>query len=509
MNERNNTAEDTKEVAIEAAEASMGVYHESDNSETVTRNSVISSVKWSAVERYSSQGIQFLVSIVMARILTTAEYGVIGIMSVFLAFSSMLIDSGLERALIHKKDCRSIDFSTANVTNIAFSLLCYLILFICAPVIADFYNMPIITPALRIMSLTIIFGAIAGVSRTILTKQLKFKRLSLVTLSTSVFSGLIGIIMAYMGYGVWALVLQSVLSTLFSSIWIMFAAGYFPSFRFSRASFKELFGFGSKMLGSDFIWVLFSNIHPMLIGKFFNAQSVGIYNRASTYSTLIPANFSGVLEKVLFPVFSKMQDDNERLERFYAKALTITSAVIFTGNLFLMGLAYPLILNMISEKWLPCVPLLQILCVARLIGHVNSINGRLLIAKGFPGVFLKMTSITMPLTFAVIFISINFGLTGLAWGTVVSSFLGTIYCCYIFKKYSGFNPWKCLQGSVKILFISGPIGLTALLLFQYVLAPTLLNLVIMGTSMTIVYIIALKLLFPQILNELISLVKRK
>lgn len=479
------------------------------SAEPVTRQKVVNSVKWTAIEKYSSQGIQFIVSIIMARLLTTAEYGIIGIISVFLSFSSMLIDSGLERALIHKKTCTAIDFSTANVTNIIFSLMCYMILFFCAPFIADFYGMPIITPTLRVMSLTFIFGAVAGVSRTILTKELAFKRLSLITLTTSILSGIIGITMAYLGMGVWALVLQAVLATLFSSICVIIVAKYKLSFRFSRSSFKELFGFGSKMLGSDFIWVLFTNIHPMLIGKVFNAQSVGYYNRATAYSDLLPNNLSGILGKVLFPVFSTLQDDEQRLERLYTKALTVTSAIIFSGNFFLMGLAYPLILNMISEKWLPCVPLLQILCIARLINHINAINGRVLIAKGFPGVFLKMTSVTLPLTLIIILISINFGLIALAWGSVISSLTGTVYCCYVFKKYSGINPWKSLRGTIQILFISGPIGLGALLLFKYILAPSLLNLLIVGISMTLVYILALRLLCPQILEELIYLVKRK
>lgn len=246
----------------------------------------------------------------------------------------------------------------------------------------------------------------------------------------------------------------------------------------------------------------------MLIGKVFNAQSVGYYNRASAYSDLLPTNFSGVLGKVLFPVFSTLQDDEQRLEKLYTKALTITSAIIFSGNFFLMGLAYPLILNMISEKWLPCVPLLQILCIARLISHINAINGRVLIAKGFPGVFLKMTSVTLPLTLGIIFISINFGLIALAWGSVISSFLGTVYCCYIFRKHTGINPWECLRGSIRILFISGPIGLSALLLFELVLTPSILNLIVVGLAMTIVFLAALKLLLPDILEDLISLVKR-
>lgn len=473
----------------------------------ITKGKVINSVKWSAIEKYSSQGIQFLVSIVMARLLTPAEYGIIAIIGIFLSIANMVISSGLERALIHKQDCETIDYSTANVTNIAFSLLCYAILFAVAPYIADFYKMPVLTPTMRVLSLTFIFGAISGVSRTILTKKLQFKKMSLVTLATSIFSGIIGILLAYRGLGVWALVYQSLLATIFSSIWIMVAAKYLPSFRFSRQSFNELFGFGAKMLGSDLIWVIFANIHPMIIGKFFNAQSVGYFGRAHSYATLIPANFNGVLEKVLFPVFATLQNDEVRLKNFYTKALTLTSTLVFTGNFFLIGLAYPLIIIMITEKWVECVPLLQILCLSTLFNHINSINGRLLIAKGFPGVFLKMSAITTPLTIIIIFISIFGGLKGLAWGSVATSFITTCYSCYVFKRYSGINPLSSMKGSFKILLISSCIGLTSLLLFKYLLLPTITNLIITGASMAIAFLIAIKLLLPEVFKEFVSLAR--
>lgn len=331
--------------------------------------------------------------------------------------------------------------------------------------------------------------------------------MSLVTLVTSVFSGIIGIILAYLGYGVWALVFQSVLSALFSSAYIMIMARFTPRLIFSMDSFKELFGFGSKILGSDIIWVIFNNIYPLIIGKGFNAQSVGYFTRANAYSQLVPTNFSSILENVLFPVFSNMQNDENRLTQLYARSLTVTSFFIFTGNFFLMGLSYPLIINMISEKWLPCVPLLQILCLSTLFNHINSINGRLLMAKGFPGSFLKMQALTQPLAILIIFISFLFGIEGLAWGQVLISFSSIVINCYIFYKRTKLNPFYFLRKSFGILFISGLIGLGALLAFEHILQPSISNLIIVLAIMSVMQLITVRFFLPNVYHEIKSLLK--
>lgn len=471
----------------------------------VSKSDIVHGMIWSAIEKYSSQGIAFLVSIVMARLLTPFEYGIIGVISVFISFSSIFINSGLTYALISKKECSKEDYCTANWINIGISLICYIILYFAAPYIAEFYDMPIIVPTLRIMNLCFIIGAISSVGRTILTKEMKFNELSVTTFLTSVFSGIIGIWMAYRGLGVWALVYQSVLSALFSSIWIMALAKFTPSLKFSHKSFNELLAFGSKILGSDIIWVVYQNMYPLIIGKMFNTQSIGYFNRASSYSQLVPANFSGILEKVLFPAFSNIQNDEDKLLRLYGKSLSISSFVIFTGCFFLMGLAYPLILNMISEKWLPCVPILQILCLRSLFGHINSINGRLLIVKGYPGIFMKMSVVNLPITIIIVSISWLWGIIGLTWGVVISSFIGTMYCCYIFKKSTGINPMDYLKDSFKILVIAGLVGSGAMLSFKYWLSPTISNLLLAAVLMTFLYLGCIKIIMPQILVELKNL----
>lgn len=468
----------------------------------ITKKILINSVLWNAFEKYSSQGITFIVSIIMARILTPTEYGTIGIISVFIGISSVFINSGIGRALISKQNCIEDDFYTANWINIVISIICYTILFFTAPLIAEFYKMPILISTIRIMSISFIFGAISGVSRTILNKEMRFKQISLATLTTSVFSGIIGVSLAYNGAGIWALVYQTVLSSLFSSIWIICISGFSPRFRFSKKSFWELYSFGGKILSSDIIWAIYNNIYPLIIGKGLNAQSVGYYTRASSYSQLVPTNFSGILESVLFPAFSTLQNEDERLKKLYCKALTISSFFIFTGNFFLIGLSYPLIVNMISYKWLPCVPLLQILCLSTLWSHINSINGRLLMAKGYPGVFLKISTVTQPLTLLIIVISFSFGLRGLAWGAVIASTVGTLYNCHVFKTKIGLNPFIYLKKSFKILILAASIGIITLLIFKFYLSPSLTNLILVAVLMTLTYLILIRLLMPGIFSEL-------
>lgn len=474
----------------------------------VNRKTLFNSVFWKSVEKYSSQGISFLVSIVMARLLTPAEYGIIGIIGVFIGISDIFINSGISYALISKKECTEKDYCTANWINITISCICYLILFASAPLISSFYEMPILTPTIRVMTLCFIIGAVSGVSRTKLSKEMKFKKLSIATLATGLFSGAIGIIMAYVGYGVWALVFQTVLTSLFSSIWIIAISGFYPRLIFSKESFKALYSFGGKILGSDIIWAIYRNIYPLIIGKSLNAQSVGYFTRATAYSSLVPNNFSGILESVLFPAFASLQDDNDRLMRLYEKALTVTSFLIFSGNFFLMGLAHPLINVMISAKWEPCVPILQILCLSTLFSHILSINGRMFIVKGYPGIFLKISAVFQPISLLIIIISIFFGLDGMAWGAVVSSVLGLIYNCHVFRRVLGVNPLIYLRESFKILVLSGMIGTAALLAFELYLAPNFINLIWVGAVMALIYIGCVKVFMPNIIAEIKSLLKK-
>lgn len=473
----------------------------------LSKNTFVNSFLWNAIEKYSSEGIRFLVSIIMARILTPNEYGILGLASVFISFADIFINSGLSNSLICKKKCKIEDYRTVNCINIAISIVCYAILYVTAPLISAFYNEPILTPTIRVLMLSLIVSAISGVGRTKLLKEMQFKKLSIISLTTSIFSGIVGIAMAYNGFGVWALIYQVLLSTSFSTILILVLSNYLPKLSFSKKSFKELFSFGSKILVSDIIWVIFNNIYPIIIGKGFNAQSVGYFSRAWTYSSLIPSNLSGILATVLFPAFSQIQDDRVRLEKLYKKSITISTTLNIIGNFILIGVSYPLILNMLSAKWLPCVPLLQILCLGSMFSHIDYINGRMMMAIGQPGIFLKIQTITKPISLVLIAVSIMFGLNGLAWGQVVISIVSTTYNCILFNKITNINPFKVLSRILMIFIIAGGISLTFLLLFKMVIEPTIINLIATVIIMTVLNIFFLKVFEPSVLYDIIKLKK--
>lgn len=468
----------------------------------VTKKNIINSLKWTAIEKYASQGIQFIVSIVMARILTPAEYGIVGIIGIFIGVAQIFINSGLTQALVSKKNCSVEDYSTANWINIGISVGCYILLFFTAPIIASFYDTPILIPTIRVMSLTFIIGALSGVGRTILTKEMKFKKLSFITLSCSIVSGIVGISMAYMGMGVWALVYQTVLASIITTIVTVYISHFKFRFCFKRKSFNGLFSYGAKILASDIVWSIFSNINPLLIGKAFNTQILGYYTRAYSYSTLVPSNFESVLSKVLFPSFAIIQDDRHRTQQLYKRAVSITSCVIFAGNFLLIGLAYPLVNIMLTEKWLPCVPILQILCLSTVFGQIRSINSQVFLTQGFPGINLKLIVFTQPLHLIILLLSIQFGIMAVAWGEVIYSFIYLVASCYMLRKHIGISINLMLRPIMPIFLYSGAIGFLSMISFHLWLSPSFINLLIIGLVDLALIFISIRYLSPKIYFEL-------
>lgn len=474
----------------------------------VTTKTVIKSVTWTTIERYSSQILQFVIGIILARLLTPEEYGVIGVISVFIGFSQIFIDSGLGDALIRKNAANSTDFYTVNTINIAISVLLYGCLYLSAPYISSFYSIPVLVPSIRILSFVLITNAISASSRVYLLKSLKFKELSIITLVTNATTGILAIILARLDFGVWALVFQILTSSVISSIWICVIANFFPKFKFSFNSFKEFFGFGYKLLLSNILYALTRDLFQLLIGKFFSVKTLGFYTRASSYAHLIPSNFSGIIEKSIYPILSKLQDDRNRFKNFYYKSIIITSFLIFPACFFVIGVAYPLISVMISDKWLPVVPLLQILCLSTLTTHIHSINAKFLIVKGFSGIFLKMQIINKPITISFFAIGLFWGIKGVAWGCVATQIFATMVAIYYFRKYIGFSLKPVAKPCVKIFLISAFIGVSSLLLFKYILSSNFINLLLVTIGMFICYLLQIKLFVPKVIDLALTMYKK-
>jgi len=471
------------------------------------KKKIVHSFFWTALETYSTQGIAFIVSIFMARILSPSDYGILGIIGIFIALSDTFIDSGFTNALINKKDCTNKDYSTVFYFNVIISIVFFCILFVAAPFIAEFYKNPVLIWTTRAMALSFVISSVGAVPMTIMTKELQFKPKAVISVIVSLCSGAIGIYLAYNGFGVWALVWQTVLSVLIRVIIYVIYVRWIPLLSFSKQSFKELFGFGSKLLGSNIIYTLFNNIYNLVIGKAFNTTQLGYFTRADGYAKLIPSNISGVLGKFIFPILSKEKDNEAELILLHTKFIIITSYFIFPGCLFLVGFASPLIYLMISEKWMPIVPLLQIMCFAGIFEHFTTINGNFMLARGNSSYYIKMHSITKPIGIIILAISIIGNMQIVAFGKVLYSMTCFFAGYHYLKKVLAVRFSNSIGEIVKLFIISLLIGTGVILIFK-VLDYTWLNLLSVGCIAGILYI-GLTLLFCRSTVTMITSIVHK
>ena len=422
--------------------------------ESDIKDKAVSGMAWTGIERLATQAIQFIIGIIIARILMPSDYGIVGMLAIFMAIAQTFLDSGFASALIQKKDRTDVDYSTVFYFNIAIAILLYGVFYVSAPWIASFYNMPILNNVTRVTTLSLIISGLTIVQQAKLTIDLRFRELAIASIFSVILSGVCGIIMAYNGLGVWALVFQGLLSAFFRTSILWLSSTWRPSFLFSIESFKRLFSFGSKLLCSGMINTIYNNLYTLVIGKAFNASEVGFYNRANQFATLPSATITQMVVNVNFPILSQMQDDNERLINTYRKLLC---APLFILTPILLGIAavgYPLIEIVLGEKWLPCVPYLQILCVGCLFNPLTHINLNLLYVKGRSDLVLKLELIKKPIGFLILFVSIPFGIWWMCFGAALYNFIAFVFNCYYTKKLLNYGFIKQMRELANI-FIGG------------------------------------------------------
>ncbi len=403
------------------------------------KKKTVSGVLWSLTGQFSVQGIQFLVSIVLARLLSPDDYGMIGMLAIFLAISQVFIDGGFSSALIQKKDCDDTTYSTVFYINVGISLVCYGILFVSAPLIADFYGQPLLKDIARVSSVSLIIGALSATNTVQLTKRIDFKTQSKINVVSALLSGVTGIVMAYSGFGVWALVAQSVSIALFKLLLTVFSVRWFPSPVFSGRIFKELFSFGSKLVLASLISSIYTNIRSLIIGKKFTPADLGQYTTANKFATMAGSSLSGVLYNVSFPVLSKVQDNNAVLLDAYKRFLSVSAFAIFPLMMLLAGIAEPLIRFLVTDKWLECVPYLQILCFGWIYDCLTKINLNLLYVKGRSDLVLKLEVFKKTIAFTILFISCFMGIIGICVGAAIYNFIAFFCNTYYTKRLLGYG----------------------------------------------------------------------
>ncbi len=326
------------------------------------KQKTVKGTAWSFIDSIAGQGITFLVGLVLANILSPAEYGLIAIISIFIAVFNSLVDSGFSNALIRKTDATDVDYNTIFIFNLAISLVLFVGLYCLAPYISRFFNQSELTSLTRVMGSIVLINAFAIIQRTRLVKNIDFKTQTKISVIASTTSGAIGIGMALKGYGVWSLAGQQISRQTLNTILLWFFNRWMPKLQFSIKSFKELFSFGWKLLVSGLIDTLWKQIYQVVIGRFYSPATLGQYERANQFNTIFSSNLTAVIQRVSYPVLSSIQDDNERMKQAYKKIIKITMYISFICMLGLAAISKSLILVLIGEKWLQSVAFLQIIC---------------------------------------------------------------------------------------------------------------------------------------------------
>lgn len=398
------------------------------------KQQTVTGVFWSAIEQFGFLGIQFITTIIIARILTPADYGLIGLLTIFTALGMTITDSGFGQALIQKKDVTEIDYSTVFYTNLVLGLIIYFILYLCSPLIANFFHTPELEKISKWVFLVFPINSIGIIQYTIITKNVNFKALTKISVISSIISGIFGISLAYNGMGVWALVYQNILYYFLKSILLWYYNHWKPSLNFSFKSFKNLFGFSSNLLGTSMIIILFNNLYTVLIGRFYAINEVGYYNQAYRFENIPASTLTTIIQRVSYPILSTIQNDNERLKSGYRKI--INQAVFFNFPLMigLIVIGHNLFDVLLTAKWLPAVPYFQLLCVYGALFPLQSINVNILKVKGKGGTLLKLEILRRIIMILVILITIKHGIIVLLIGNIFTSVLSISINMYVCGK---------------------------------------------------------------------------
>ena len=448
--------------------------------EAVSKNKVISSLIWKFLERGGVQGIQFVLSIILARLVSPEDYGVIAILLVFIQIATVFIQSGFNTALIQKKEADDLDFSSIFYLSFLVSGILYVILFLGAPFAASFYKIEELTNLLRVISLTLFFGAINSIQNAYVSKTMQFRRFFFSSMVAVIGSGIVGIVMAYKGFGVWALVAQQLVRDFLICIILWFTVKWRPKFIFSFERVKSLFSFGWKLLVSGLLDTIFRNIYNLIVGRIYNKEILGYFNRGHQFPQVIATNLDGSIQSVMLPTLSSHNDDVAEVKRITRRSISMSAFVLMPCMFGLAAVAEPLVKVLLTDKWLPCVPFLQLACISYAIYPIQTANLTGINALGRSDVFLKLEIIKKIITILNIVITIPLGIYAMAIGQVISAFIASFINALPnirLMNYTYFEQWKDLIPSFlcSIAMAAGvwclhfiPIPSIALLLIQII-----------------------------------------
>jgi O-antigen/teichoic acid export membrane protein len=446
--------------------------------------------------------------IFMARVLTPADYGLVGMIAVFTAISSTFINSGFSQALIRKQDRSEADTSSVFYFNTVVAVFFYTILFFCAPLIADFYNEPRLIIVTRVSALGLVIGGLTSVQGTLFSARLDFKTKAKASITSTITSSIVGLTMAYSGYGLWAILISGIVGGITNSAILWYNSPWRPKLIFSFKSIRELFSFGSKLLASNLLDTIYTNIYSLVIGKVYSAATLGHYSRAKGFASLPSSNLTAVLQRVTFPMLCTIQDDDERLASVYRRLLKLSAFVIFPCMVGLAALANPLILTLLNKQWTFTITLLQILCFWMMWYPIHAINLNLLQVKGRSDLFLKLEIWKKILGVIMLAISVPMGIIAMCVGSVISSLICLVINTYYTGKLINVGYFKQMRDLAPTLILSLIMGAAVYLTITYIDVPNIVKLVIGVVEGVAIYVGAAKLFRFTELEETIQLLHR-
>ncbi|MDD4636212.1 MAG: lipopolysaccharide biosynthesis protein [Bacteroidales bacterium] len=458
-------------------------------------------VIWSFIDKFGQQILYLLFGVVLARIVSPSDYGLIGVLSVFIAISNTLIDSGFNRGLLNKKSVSQDDYNSVFYFNLIISIVLYVLFFFCAPWIAAYFHAPQLITLSRVVFLAIPFNAISSIQNVIQWKALNLKIQATSSLIALILSSVVAVVLALMGFGVWALVAQSVLLAFGKSIVLWYLSRWRPTLTFHTDILVELFPFGSKLLFTGILNGIFNNIYSIVIGRLFPMKMVGFYDRANRYQDMCISTVSNTFRSVSIPLFSEVKDDPERLHRVISKIVKTMAFLIFPLVGFLITVAKPLLVILISDIWLPSVPLFQILCGAGLLSSFNFIFNEAVVAKGRSDIFMGLEIAKKIILLLLIYLMVGYGVDGLAYSWLIYSFINLIISIIISDRLMGYTAWYFIKDIIPYLLLSLVISSVAYYICTYI-SNYFLIVLVNGSITALLYLGSCHLFRLDVLNEI-------
>ena len=471
-----------------------------------TKKQVFSNFTWRFAERCGAQLVQFIVSIVLARLLAPETYGTIALITVIITILNVFVDSGMGNALIQKKNADSLDFSTVFYFNIVVCMILYGGLFISSPWIAFFYKDATLTPVIRVLGLTIIISGVKNIQQAYVSKTMQFKRFFFATLGGTVGAAVVGIWMAYKGYGVWALVAQQIFNTTVDTIILWITVKWRPRKEFSYERLKGLFSYGWKLLASSLLDTVYNNVRQLIIGRMYSSADLAFYNRGKQFPTLIVTNINTSIDSVLLPTMSREQDNSERVKAMTRRAIK-TSTYIMAP--LMMGLAFcgtPIIRIILTEKWVACVPFMQIFCITSMFYPIHTANLNAIKAMGRSDLFLKLEIVKKIVGMILLLSTMWFGVMAMAYSLLVSSVLSQIINSWPNRKLLNYGYLEQLKDILPGIMLAVVMGICVYPV-QWIGLPDIITLCIQVSLGVIVYICGSKLLKLESFQYVWSMIK--